>query len=183
MYLRFLAVIVGLAASVASWAEILVGVDSLSVVHKSSGGVNIVFPDVCKTPTPPGPVPIPYPGAAQSSDETKESRRTRKAAAEEPVTESRQPRASSPTTVSSIDAALYSLDVKTGGKVHIRQTAGRDSITTATYVDGEGKKLPLREHALIKLANGELCAICAAKDGSVMAVYRLLPDARQRSAH
>jgi hypothetical protein len=28
----------------------------------------MVFPDVCKTPSPAGPVPIPYPNVAKSSD-------------------------------------------------------------------------------------------------------------------
>ena len=41
---------------------VTVGVNFLSVVHKSSSGVSIAFPDVCKTPAPPAPfVPIPYP--------------------------------------------------------------------------------------------------------------------------
>jgi len=39
-----------------------------TVVHKGSGGMSAVFPDVCKTPTPAGPVPIPYPNIAKSSD-------------------------------------------------------------------------------------------------------------------
>jgi len=30
--------------------------------------MNIVFPDVCKTPTPVGPIPIPYPNIGKSSD-------------------------------------------------------------------------------------------------------------------
>jgi hypothetical protein len=30
--------------------------------------MSIVFPDVCKTPTPGGPVPIPYPNIANCSD-------------------------------------------------------------------------------------------------------------------
>jgi hypothetical protein len=47
---------------------VTVGVNMLSVVHRSSNGVTIAFPDVCKTPTPAGPVPIPYPNIAQSSD-------------------------------------------------------------------------------------------------------------------
>jgi hypothetical protein len=38
------------------------------VVHKGSGGMSIVFPDVCKTPTPGGPIPIPYPNIGKSSD-------------------------------------------------------------------------------------------------------------------
>jgi hypothetical protein len=38
------------------------------VAHGKSGGMSIVFPDVCLTPTPAGPVPIPYPNIASSSD-------------------------------------------------------------------------------------------------------------------
>ena len=30
----------------------------------------MVFPDVCKTPTPAGPIPIPYPNIGKSSDTT-----------------------------------------------------------------------------------------------------------------
>jgi uncharacterized protein DUF4150 len=42
------------------------------VVHKSSGGMNITFPDVCKTPAPPAPpIPIPYPNIGMSSDTAK----------------------------------------------------------------------------------------------------------------
>lgn len=36
------------------------------VVHKGSGGMNLVFPDVCKTPG--SSVPIPYPNMGQSAD-------------------------------------------------------------------------------------------------------------------
>jgi hypothetical protein len=43
-------------------------VNNLTVVHKSSNGMSVAFPDVCKTPTPGGPVPIPYPNIAMSSD-------------------------------------------------------------------------------------------------------------------
>ncbi len=32
--------------------------------------MSLVFPDVCKTPTPGGPVPIPYPNIGKSSDTT-----------------------------------------------------------------------------------------------------------------
>jgi len=40
------------------------------VVHKGSGGLSTVFPDVCKTPAPPAPspIPIPYPNIGMSSD-------------------------------------------------------------------------------------------------------------------
>jgi hypothetical protein len=48
---------------------VTVGVNQLSVVHRSSNGVTVAFPDVCKTPAPPGPpIPIPYPNIAKSSD-------------------------------------------------------------------------------------------------------------------
>ena len=51
--------------------SVTVGVNFLSVVHKSSSGITIAFPDVCKTPTPAGPIPIPYPNIALSSDTDK----------------------------------------------------------------------------------------------------------------
>lgn len=38
--------------------------NQVSAVHKSSTGISIAFPDVCKTPSAPGPVPIPYPNFA-----------------------------------------------------------------------------------------------------------------------
>jgi Domain of unknown function (DUF4150) len=39
------------------------------IVHQSSGGMSIVFPDVCNTPTPGGPpVPIPYPNIGRAAD-------------------------------------------------------------------------------------------------------------------
>lgn len=41
------------------------------IVHKGSGGKSLVFPDVCKTPSPGGPIPIPYPNLGQSSDTSK----------------------------------------------------------------------------------------------------------------
>lgn len=47
------------------------GVNNLSVVHKSSNGISVAFPDVCKTPSPGGPIPIPYPNIAMSSDTAK----------------------------------------------------------------------------------------------------------------
>lgn len=40
----------------------------MTVVHASSNGIAMWFPDVCKTPSPAGPVPIPYPNIAMSSD-------------------------------------------------------------------------------------------------------------------
>jgi len=54
---------------------VTVGVNNLSVVHKSSGGVTIAFPDFCKTPVGPAVVPIPYPNFATSGDTAKGSKK------------------------------------------------------------------------------------------------------------
>lgn len=45
--------------------------------HKGSGGMSLVFPDVCKTPTPGGPVPIPYPNLGKSSDTSQGSKKVK----------------------------------------------------------------------------------------------------------
>ena len=47
------------------------------IVHKGSMGMSIVFPDVCKTPTPAGPVPIPYPNIGKSSDTSKGAKKVK----------------------------------------------------------------------------------------------------------
>jgi hypothetical protein len=55
-----------------------VNVNFRTVVHASSSGMVIGFPDVCKTPAPPaGPIPIPYPNIAQSSDTAKGSKKVK----------------------------------------------------------------------------------------------------------
>jgi len=56
---------------------VTVGVNQLSVVHKGSSGVTIIFPDVCKTPSPAGPIPIPYPNIAMSSDTDKGTKKVK----------------------------------------------------------------------------------------------------------
>ena len=57
---------------------VTVGVNMLSVVHASSNGVTIAFPDVCKTPAPPAPpIPIPYPNIAKSSDTAKGTKKVK----------------------------------------------------------------------------------------------------------
>jgi hypothetical protein len=44
-------------------------VNMRGIAHKGSGGMSMVFPDVCKTPAPPAPpIPIPYPNIGQASD-------------------------------------------------------------------------------------------------------------------
>ena len=56
---------------------VTVGVNHMSVVHKSSGGITPCFPDVCKTPSPGGPIPIPYPNIAKSSDTAKGAKKVK----------------------------------------------------------------------------------------------------------
>jgi hypothetical protein len=177
---RFIAILIGLVMPIASSATITVGVDKLAVVHKSSNGVTIAFPDVCKTPTPGGPIAIPYPNTVKSADTAKGSKRTKVSATEKPAEKARQSGLASAKSVKNNDVVFYNLEVKTEGRLHIRQPAGKDSVTTATYIDGKGNKMPLRDHALIKLSNGDLCAICATGDGRVTAVYRLLPNTPKR---
>ena len=57
--------------------SVTVGVNNMSVVHKSSNGITIAFPDVCKTPSPAGPIPIPYPNIAKSSDTSKGTKKVK----------------------------------------------------------------------------------------------------------
>ncbi|MBU3002763.1 DUF4150 domain-containing protein [Paraglaciecola arctica] len=57
--------------------SVSVGVNFMSVVHKSSNGITIAFPDVCKTPSPAGPIPIPYPNIAMSSDTAKGTKKVK----------------------------------------------------------------------------------------------------------
>lgn len=54
-----------------------VNVNHRTVVHKSSSGIAMAFPDVCKTPSPGGPIPIPYPNIAKSSDTAKGSKKVK----------------------------------------------------------------------------------------------------------
>jgi hypothetical protein len=50
----------------------------MSVIHKSSNGITIAFPDVCLTPAPPSPpIPVPYPNIAMSSDTAKGSKKVK----------------------------------------------------------------------------------------------------------
>lgn len=42
--------------------------NNMGISHKGSGAKSVVFPDVCKTPSPGGPIPIPYPNLAESSN-------------------------------------------------------------------------------------------------------------------
>ena len=56
---------------------VTVGVNNLSVVHKSShSGKCISFPDVCKTPSPAGPIPIPYPNSSYGQQNAAASKTT-----------------------------------------------------------------------------------------------------------
>lgn len=55
---------------------VTVGANAKSVVHKSSSGVTIAFPDVCHIPAPPtGPLPIPYPSFAKTATAAQQRRK------------------------------------------------------------------------------------------------------------
>lgn len=43
-------------------------VNMRGIAHGGSGGMSVVFPDVCKTPAAPSPIPIPYPNIGKSAD-------------------------------------------------------------------------------------------------------------------
>lgn len=45
--------------------------------HKGATGMSMVFPDVCKTPTPGGPVPIPYPNIGMSNMTSKGAKKVK----------------------------------------------------------------------------------------------------------
>ncbi len=47
------------------------------IVHKDSGGVSTVFPDVCKTQCGPPVVPIPYPNIGKASDTDKGTKKVK----------------------------------------------------------------------------------------------------------
>lgn len=51
--------------------------NSRGVDHKGSGGMSMVFPDVCKTPTPAGPIPIPYPNIGTASTTSKGTKKVK----------------------------------------------------------------------------------------------------------
>jgi len=148
---RFVVFTICVTFSMSSSASVTTFANSESVTHRSSSGVSIAFPDVCKTPPVPthGPIPIPYPNIAMSSDKNVRNKS---------------------------HFVLYSFDVKLGGQMHIRQSPDEatSSVTEVTYVDTLGKEIKVQEPTLIELTSGEYCGICVA-NGKVTAIYRLLP--------
>lgn len=56
---------------------VTVSANKRSVVHKGSGGITIIFPDICKTPVGPSIVPIPYPNVAKSSTTKKGTKKVK----------------------------------------------------------------------------------------------------------
>jgi len=106
-----------------------VSVNMRTVVHASSSGICMGFPDVCKTPAPPSPspIPIPYPNIAQSSD-TSEGSSTVKCDGNPVMVESSKFSTSSGdeagsiggmmsnTTKGKAEFKMFSMDVKFDGK-------------------------------------------------------------------
>ena len=163
-----------------------------SVTHKSSNGVSIAFPDVCKTPPVPihGPIPIPYPNIAVSGDKSVPSKS--KVSGKKPVAADRNSKISNSDDADTAgpksskvrdtpDFVRYSFDVMLGGQMHIRQSPDEatSSVTKVTYVDPLGKEIKVQEPTLIELTNGEFCGVCAA-NGKVTAIYRLIPTTPKR---
>ena len=97
------------------------------IAHKGSGGMSIVFPDVCQVPTGVGPIPIPFPNIGQSSD-TSEGPGTVKCDGQMPMVKGAKYSKTSgdePGTVGGVvsgvnmkaaEFLLYSFDVKIEGK-------------------------------------------------------------------
>ena len=97
------------------------------IVHKGSGGMSTVFPDVCKTPAAPSPVPLPYPNIGRSSD-TSQGPTTVKTDGKMPMTKGATYARSSGDEAGSLGGVassvnmneceylLYSFDVKLEGK-------------------------------------------------------------------
>jgi len=102
-------------------------VDGRGVVHKGSGGMSTVFPDVCKTPAAPSPIPIPYPNIGQSAD-TSQGPTTVKTDGEMPMVKGAKYSKSSGdeagtvggvvsgVNMSECEFMMYSFDVKFDGK-------------------------------------------------------------------
>jgi hypothetical protein len=63
--------------------------NSRGIAHKGSGGMSMVFPDVCITPAAPSPVPIPYPNIGEASD-TSQGAKTVKTDGEMPMVKGAQ---------------------------------------------------------------------------------------------
>lgn len=47
------------------------------IVHKDSGGMSVVFPDVCKTQCGPPVIPIPYPNIGKAADTDKGTKKVK----------------------------------------------------------------------------------------------------------
>lgn len=101
--------------------------NSRGIAHKGSGGVSIVFPDVCLTKVGKPIVPIPYPNIGKSSDTIKGSK-TVKTDGEMPMVKGAKYSKStgdepgnrkgvvSGTITAECEFMMYSFDVKIEGK-------------------------------------------------------------------
>jgi len=189
---RFVVFTICVTVSMSSSASVTTFANGESVTHKSSNGVSIAFPDVCKTPPVPihGPIPIPYPNIAVSGDKSVPSKS--KVSGKKPVAADRNSKISNSDDADTAgpksskvrdtpDFVRYSFDVMLGGQMHIRQSPDEatSSVTKVTYVDPLGKEIKVQEPTLIELTNGEFCGVCTA-NGKVTAIYRLLPTTPKR---
>lgn len=145
-----------------------VGVNFMSVVHEGSGGVTIVFPDVCKTPAPPSPpIPVPYPNVARSADAAKTAKSV-KADGHPLCTKVSCFRTStgdeagslkgvaSNTTKGEARFVNYSMDVKAEGKPIPR------ALDLMLHNDKNAPPTPLTQGPVVAIPSAEptLCPIC-----------------------
>ena len=97
------------------------------IVHKDSGGMSAVFPDVCKTQCGPPVIPIPYPNIGKATDTSKGTKKVKidkqmamvkgakysKSTGDEPGS---LKGVVSGTTTGECEFMMYSFDVKMEGK-------------------------------------------------------------------
>ncbi len=146
---------------------VTVGVNNLSVVHKSSSGVSIAFPDVCKTQCGPPVIPIPYPNIAKSSDTAKGTKKVKCDGESVCVKDSNfstsvgdEPGAlkgvASSKTKGKAEFVLYSMDVKFEGKNVPR------AFDIMLHNDKNTPPFPVLQAPIIVIAQEEkpVCLIC-----------------------
>jgi len=119
--------VIGLIATIV-WADTPLVYNGM--VHKDARGMNIVFPDVCKTPLPGGPVPIPYPNLALASDFDQGTRKVK---------------------------AGGNIRIM---KKTVQTAKGSQEAYELKLFDRSGRVIALRQSRLIELEDGTYCAVC-----------------------
>ncbi len=119
----------------------------------------MAFPDVCRTPSPAGPIPIPYPNIAMSSNKTA-PKKTKVDAKTTMVKSSGFKKSTgdeagtaggvvSSKQMGKAEFALYSFDVKFGGKLQIRQSTKRTQHTSYSKMPARQQVAPSQTPVMI----------------------------------